>query len=228
MGRFKSLVFGLLVLLSGNCRLIQAATLSQTFNFSDTATVSGSGKIVHANSSGIISTNFNPFNSSLGTLMSFKIDWTATVTASGTTSATGGSFSPSLGGTLYIGANSYGGDGGGNGTGGGPNTFVGPISAGINNSNSFLVSNAGVTYNANILSTVTGGSPFNIRYSNGSGDTIFTSYTNMASTTSTLTGSVTLTYTYEAASVPEPTSFSIGSLLCTSLIAMRRRKARIS
>lgn len=228
MGRFKSFFFGLLVFLSASGGLVQSATLSQTFNFSDTVTVSGTGKIVHANASGIISSNFNPFNSSLGTLQSFKIDWTATVTASGTTSATGGSFNPSLGGTLYIGANSYDGDGGSNGTGGGPNTFVGPITAAINKSNSFLVSNANVTYNPNILSTVTGGSPFNIRYSNGGTDTIYTNYSTMASITSVLTGSVTLTYTYEAAAVPEPTSFAIGSLLCTSLIAMRRRKARSS
>lgn len=226
MGIFKSFLRGLVVLLSVSCGLSQAATISQTFNFSDTQTVSGTGRIVHATTAGIIATDFDPFNASLGTLQSFAIDWTATVTASGVTSSSGGSFSPQLGGQLFIATNAYDGTGNSNGTGAGPNTAVGPISATINKSSLFLVSNASVTYNPALLFTVIGGSPFSLTYSNPSTDTIFTSYNTMASITSSLTGSVTLTYNYDAATVPEPTSFAIGSILCMGWLAMRRSTRR--
>ncbi len=223
MGLFKSFLCGLVVLLSASCGLSQAATISQTFNFSDTQTASGTGRIVHATTAGIIATDFDPFNISLGTLQSFAIDWTATVTASGVTSSSGGSLNTQLGGTLYIATDVYDGTGNSNGNGSGPNTAVGPVSATINKSNLFLVSNSSVTYNPALLATVIGGSPFSITYSSPSNDTIYTGYSTMASITSSLTGSVTLTYNYDAATVPEPTSFAIGSILCMGLLAMRRR-----
>jgi hypothetical protein len=222
MGLIKSVFYGVLVSLSVCCGLGQAATMSQTFNFSDTSSGSGTGSIVHAGSAGLIGTGFNPFNSSLGTLKSFQIDWTVTTTASGTTSSSGGNFGLNLGGNLYLGTSGYSGMGGGNSTGGGPNSVIGPISATATDTNAFLVSNAGITYNPAMLAAVTGSSNFSLKFVGY----VYTSYTTMDSINSAMNGSVTLTYTYDPApnTVPEPTSFAIGSVLFTGLVAMRRRR----
>ena len=112
--------------------------------------------------------------------------------------------------------------GGGNNTGGGPNVPIGPISADATATNSFLVSEAGTSYDPALLAAVTGGSSFVLKYASP----VKTSYSSMASVNSVMNGSVTLTYTYDPAPnpVPEPTSLAIGSVLFTGLIAMRRRR----
>jgi hypothetical protein len=222
MGLMKSVFYLVLVSLSACCGLGHAATVSRTVNFSDTVNTSGDGEILHANSNGLIGTGFNPFNSSLGTLRSFQIDWTVTITASGTTSASGGNLSQSLGGSLLLNTTNYGGMGGGNNTGGGPNVPIGPISANATDTKSWLVSEAGTSYDAALLATVTGGSTFDLKFVSPDK----TSYATMASVNSVMNGSVTLTYTYDPAPnpVPEPTSMAIGSVLFTGLIAMRRRR----
>ena len=222
MGLMKRFFYVVLVSLSACCGLGQAATVSRTVNFSDTRSVSGPGDIFHADSNGLIGTGFNPFDSSLGTLRSFQIAWTVTITASGTTSASGGTLSQSLGGFLLLDTVSYSGMGGGSNTGGGPNVPIGPISATATDTKSFLVSEAGFTYNPAMLAAVTGGSSFDLKYVSP----VKTSYASMASADSVMNGSVTMTYTYDPAAnpVPEPTSMAIGSVLFTGLIAMRRRR----
>jgi hypothetical protein len=222
VGLMKRVFYVVLVSLSACCGLGHAATVSRTVNFSDTVSTSGTGEILHADSNGLIGTGFNPFVSSLGTLTSFQIDWTVTIVASGTTSATGGNLSQSLGGALFLNTTSYSGMGNGNNTGGGANLPIGPISATATDTNSFLVSEAGTSYNPALLAAVTGGSSFDLKYVSP----VKTSYATMASVNSVMNGSVTLTYTYDPAPnpVPEPTSLAIGSVLFTGLIAMRRRR----
>jgi hypothetical protein len=224
MGLMKRVFYFVLVSLSACCGLGHAATVSRTVNFSDTVSTSGTGEILHADSNGLIGTGFNPFVSSLGTLTSFQIDWTVTIVASGTTSATGGNLSQSLGGALFLNTTSYSGMGNGNNTGGGANLPIGPISATATDTNSFLVSEAGTSYNPALLAAVTGGSSFDLKFVSS----VETSYTTMASVNSVMNGSVTLTYTYDPAPnpVPEPTSLAIGSVLFTGLIAMRRRRCQ--
>jgi hypothetical protein len=218
----KSVFYFVLVSLSACCGLGHAATVSRTVNFSDTVNTSGTGEILHADSNGVTGTGFNPFVSSLGTLRSFQIDWTVTITASGTTSASGGSLSQSLGGQLLLNTTTYNGMGGGNNTGGGPNVPIGPISADATATNSFLVSEVGTSYDPALLAAVTGGSSFDLKFASP----VKTSYASMDSVNSVMIGSVTLTYTYDPAPnpVPEPTSLAIGSVLFTGLIAMRRRR----
>jgi hypothetical protein len=222
MGLMKRVFYVVLVSLSACCGLGQAATVSRTVNFSDTRSASGTGDFFHADSNGLIGTGFNPFDSSLGTLRSFQIAWTVTITASGTTSASGGSLSQSQGGSLFLNTAAYWSMGGGNSTGGGPNVPIGPISADATATNLFLVSGAGTSYDPALLAAVTGGSSFDLKYASP----VKTSYATMASVNSVMNGSVTLTYTYDPAAnpVPEPTSMAIGSVLFTGLIAMRRRR----
>jgi hypothetical protein len=219
VGLMKRVFYVVLVSLSACCGLGQAATVSRTVNFSDTRIASGTGDIFHADSNGLIGTGFNPFDSSLGTLISFQIDWTVTLTASGTTSASGGSLSQNHSGALSLNTTSYNGMGNGNSTGGGPNVPIGPISANATKTDLFLVSGGAP---AALLAAVTGGSSFVLKYDSP----IKTSYSSMASVDSVMNASVTLTYTYDPAPnpVPEPTSLAIGSVLFTGLIAMRRRR----
>lgn len=199
---------------------VQAGVIVQTRNFSNEQTESGSGRIIHAGDSGLVGQAFNPFSSSRGVLDSFTIEWTKTVVASGTTDATAGSFSISLGGSYRVGTSSYTGNGGGNGGSADPGTAIPEKTATVTNTYSFLPSNANVTYDPNILSQITGGSPFDLSYWGGV-YTISTYYENMATITSRLTGSVKLTYNYTA-TVPEPASMWIGASLLAGTVGFRR------
>lgn len=195
-----------------------AATIIQTESFNLTATASGGGTTVLADSNGL-SASFSPFNQSLGTLLSFLIEWDLLMAAEGTTSGSGGSFTISIGGTFYVDDRSYNGGGDGGGTGSGPNTFISD-SAMVMSSDNFLVTNAGVTYDPAILTAVLGMSNFDLEYRNVS-DTAFTSFNDMAEITSELTGSVTLTYNYTPA-IPAPAS-SLLLLLGLGLMGRQQR-----
>lgn len=225
MGRFRIFFCGLVVSISACLGASQAATVSRTVNFSNTISGSGSGAIQNADGNGLIGTNFNPFDNSLGTLQSFQVLWTVSVTASGVSSASqNGSLTSSLSGTVYFSTSSYAGFGGGQNASGVPGSSISATGTGTNNK-FFLVSDANVNYDPFILATVTGGSLFDLSFSSGGiSTTIGTTFNDMASISSEMTGSVTLTYFYAASGVPEPTSFAIVSVLCTGLIAMQRRR----
>lgn len=204
---------------------VQAGVVTQTKTFSDTQTNSGTGQIVHAGLSGLTE-SFNPFNSALGTLDSYTITWSTTTTGSGTTGNAGGAYTLNQGGTFYVGTSPYSGGGAGNSASGVANTVLEQKTSTVNNTKTFLPSEAGVTYDPAIYGRVIGSSPFTLSYG-GNSPTIYTTYNVMATVTSTLSGSVTLTYNYTAAPVPEPASMWIGASLLASTVGFRRfrRKA---
>lgn len=94
--------------------------------------------------------------------------------------------------------------------------------------NTFLVSNAGVTYNPAFLAAVTGGSP--VTFSWGIGPVAGTA-TGIASGTLTGTGSLRVTYDYTPfqteAPVPEPATGLVFAAGVAALVGYRRRRAAV-
>jgi hypothetical protein len=201
-----------------------AGVVTQVKNFNDTQSGSGAGTFVHSGTAGL-SDSFNPFDSSLGTLDSFSIAWVVALNANGSADAGGGTVQVQMGGSFYVDTNSYSGGGGGDNTGSGPFGTFRTVTAVVTNTQSFLVSNAGVSYNPAILASVTGGTPFQLSYGSGS-NVITTSYSGTSSVTAVMTGSATLTYNYTAAPVPEPSSMLIGGSLFAGVAGMRRLRKR--
>lgn len=178
---------------------VQASVITSTANFNDTKSSSGSGQITFTE----LTANFAPFNASLGTLQSFIFDWEVTLSTSSITSSAGGGFSQSIGGNTYINTFSYHGGGGGGSNGGGPNTTLPATPSPVSIQDTYLVANA----NPTILSIVTGGSNFDLAYKPTSGPNLaIVNFTNMAAISSSLTGSVSVSYDYTPA-VPEPSTY---------------------
>ncbi len=182
--------------------LAGAADLVQTATFSTSKTASGTGTLVVVPKEGLSKGPFDPFDPSLGTLDSFTISWSSTLSTSGVVnSSANGSFNASISGNFWVNDVFYTGTGSGNGTGGATAAALGPISVPVVNTKVFKVSEAGSAYAPSILSAVTGGSAFNLSWINSSTLTTFSelatvSYTNLASLTSSLTSTATLTYAY--------------------------------
>jgi len=164
---------------------------------------SGSANLVN---SGFFSANMQPFNSSLGTLLSFTAKWEISGLLSGFAGPTGGnasgSFTNPTGGVLFtIAGGIYDGSGGGNGNGAGPDQpFIVILPAGgpIVSDKTFAVADAGVTYDPAILTAVTGTSPFAAAFTGG----VTVSYGTVVNLAASVTGKVTLTYTYQSTSSP--------------------------
>jgi hypothetical protein len=224
--RLLSILFCSLTLLgSFPGQQVRAAVVTQTYTFNDSQTGTGSGTLVHANLDGLIA-DLDPFNSALGTLNSFSIVWTASVVAEGTTGATSGNISMGFGGAFRVGSASYNGTGDGNSNGAGPGSTIPQITISINNTSVFLPSNAGVTYDPAILALITGSNPVQLSYASKSSNTAYTTFNDVATVSSVLSGTVTLTYDYTPAAVPEPTSMLIGGSLFAGVIGMRRMRKR--
>lgn len=233
--RILGLLAALLMLSSG----LRAAVVTQTATFSDTQNASGTGTLVHGGPSGFSSNVFRPFNSSLGTLISFTIDWSASIVASGTVNSgvAGGFVTSELNGNLELLASSltesYNSMGGNAGDSKGPGVALGPITATATNSKTYLVSNAGVTYNPAVRDAVMGlgsytpSSAFTLQFANGTTNTAKVEYSNVAGVTSTFTGNVTLTYTYTPApSVAEPGATAPLLAGAIALLGWRFRRRR--
>ncbi len=203
------------ILLAGTA---QASVITTTVTFTNTQSASGSGTIIHAGSSGL-SGNFSPFNAALGTLDSYLIDWEVAITASGTPILLGGSFGETLGGGVYVNSINYNGGGNSTSAGSGNNTPIPAKTLNLSVVQDFPVATA----NPAISSAVTGGSDFSLTYKTG-GNTAYSSYTNMADFTSTLTGSASITYNYTP-SVPEPSTYL---LLTISLGAVGYARKRMN
>jgi hypothetical protein len=179
------------------------ATVTQSHDFAASnagSLYNGDGSAVELVNSSFFSTNMQPFNPALGTLQSFTVKWeNISGTLSGTVGpVSAGSASGSFGGSFTLAGSPYGSNGGGNGGGNGPGLpleVIFPASP-IVSDQTFTVANAGVTYDPAILAAVTGTSPFAAAFTSPA----TVSYTNVVDLAASVTGKVTLTYTYEPAS----------------------------
>jgi|GEM_PF-1722008 hypothetical protein len=194
----KSLKFILCAALFPICSL-PAAVLTQSANFSrnELFNTPGNPPVMPAD---FLSTTFQPFNASLGTLESFTIAWTLQVEWDYVVGV-GGNSSISGGVTASLGGISYNGTGGGNGY-----SFPGSGTLQINPSMSstYIVSEISGGTAASLLGIVTGADPFTARYASS----INASLIGDASVDVRVASTAALTYTY-AAAIPEPASFGL-------------------
>jgi hypothetical protein len=197
----------------------KAQTVVQTVNFDETTNYPGvSGSFEHVGSS-FFTGVFDPFDGSLGTLESFVIEWTLINTATGNLGVSGGSVSMSVSGSLLLDGIFYrGGVVNADGTGGPPNAGI-SLSASIAETDTFLVSGAGVDYGFGLLSVVTGADSFTLAFNAPVNFSVSGSATFDASTL----GDVTLTYSYTP--VPEPSSSAaLLGAFAVGLAVWRRRR----
>lgn len=212
----KSLKLILCAALFPLCSL-QAAVLTQSVNFSrnELFNTPGNTLVMPAD---FLSTTFQPFDATLGTLESFTIAWTLHVEWDYVVGV-GGNSSVSGGVTASLGDTSYNGTGGGNG-----HSFPGSGTLQINPSisSTYIVSEISGGTGAILLGIVTGADPFAARYlssikANLSGD---------ASVDVRVASTAALTYTY-AAAIPEPASFGLlAGLGMVGYLAGVRRTSR--
>jgi len=187
---------------------LQGEEVTQSRAFSVNKTASGTGTLILLDTdsnglNGLVGTGLSPFDPSLGTLTSFTINWSTSLTASGTVSPSAqgaGSFNMQIGGNFYLNSAQYSGAGGGGGNGGGPGSVINPVVATAGESKVFQVAGAGTAYNPAILTAVTGSSDFSLSYIGGTitspGNFANITYSGLSNLNSLLEGSVTLTYTY--------------------------------
>jgi len=176
---------------------LMAETVTQTANFSASNTGnlyngSGSKNIVE---SGFFSANMLPFNTALGTLQSFTVKWEISGSLAGTSGPTGGNASGSLGGSFMINGSVYSSGGGGNGNGAGPDQaleVIFPLTP-IVSEQTFSVSDAGGRYDPAILAAVIGAIPFAVAFDSAAP----VNYGTIVNLAASVSGKVTLTYTYE-------------------------------
>jgi hypothetical protein len=203
----------------------EAQTLVQTVTFDKTTTYEGaSGSFNHVDSAFFTGT-FNPFDSSLGELVSFQVTWTLSNTAIGTIVDASGGVTISLGGYTYI-AGDVATSGGSNGSDGGDPGYEFSLSVPINIDSAFLVSESGSTYDPAYYNTVTGAGTFTLNYASA----VNLNVSSVANFEMTTTGSVTLTYNYiPASAVPEPASFAaiFGGLVFAGTALSRRRRVAV-
>ena len=183
-------------------------TQSQEFAASNVGNLyNGDGTAVELVNSSFFNTNMLPFDPSLGTLQSFTVKWeNISGTLSGTGGpGTGGSASGNFtGGSFMIAGSPYAGGGGGNGNGAAPDApleVIFPASP-IASEQTFPVT--GGTYDPAILTAVTGTSPFAVAFTSAAS----VSYTNVVDLAASVTGKVTLTYTYAPVSNQTYTSWA--------------------
>lgn len=155
---------------------------------------SGSRELVGPN---YFTATVEPFDDSLGTLLSFTIRCELDGALAGTvgTADTVGSASGGLGGTFFLGGISFDGTGGANGGGGATGTPL-AVDFGIPTyDRTLLLSDAGVTYNPALVDVVTGSQPFEVLYQSA----VNVNFANMEDLQASIAGSLTVTYTYEPA-----------------------------
>ena len=201
--RFGSL---LLVLISISAQT-RGAEVTQTRTLSTSKTTSGTGTLVVSDatasgSNGFTGTGFTPFDPALGTLTSFTINWSTTLTASGTVSPSAseiGGVTLQIGGNFYLNSDNYSGTGGGGGNAGGPGSVINPVVATAGESKTFQVAGAGTAYNPALLTAVTGTADLSLSYRGtlgSQGNLAQITYNALSNLSGTYEGTVTLTYTY--------------------------------
>ena len=195
-----------------------AATITQTVNFSTSASFSEAldTEIVPE---GFFSGTFQPFDTALGALESWTDVWSIALGTSYTCSEACGASLDALGAFSYAGvANTLAGVGS---SGGVPPGETLNLVAYLNHTNTFFRSDADVSFNQSILSTVEGSSAFPLKWeapvdlsaSGGAG---------------TFNAAGTLTLTYEYTPVPEPSTFSLFALGLFGMGCLGRRRPKRS
>ncbi|MEY4243796.1 MAG: hypothetical protein RLZZ245_1381 [Verrucomicrobiota bacterium] len=176
----------------------RGAEVAQTRSFSVSRSGVESSPLVVVGGEGLTGTSFSPFDPALGTLTSFTIHWNTVLSTSGTVGPdSSGGFNAQIGGNFSVNSTNYDGTGNGGGMGGGPGSLIGPVTLPTSNSRTFLVSGAGSAYDPALLTAVTSTSDFTLSYrENSSANLATVSPSGLSSLSSSLTGSVTLTYTY--------------------------------
>lgn len=177
--------------------------------------------LVVAGLEGLSGASFSPFNPVLGTLTAFTIQWNTVLTTSATVGPdSSGSFTSQIGGNFYLNSTDYDGTGNGGGTGGGPGSTIAPLTVTAAGSKTFLVSGAGTAYNPAILAAVAGTTDFTLSYLGGTSSSpanlAKVSFSGLSSLTSSLTGGVTITYTYTPPVSNVATGSAIGGRLNAS------------
>ncbi len=216
----SSYVFFSGLALSGAAGL-QAQTVVQTVNFNESATYTSVSGPVQLVDSSFFAGVFDPFDDALGTLDGFVIEWTLANTATGNLGGAGGSVSLTVVGSFTLsGENYHDAVTGIDATGGPPNAGI-SLSAPIAETDTFLVSAAGVDYDAGLLAAVTGDGSFTIGFNAPVNFSVSGSATFDASTA----GNVTLTYQYTPTVVPEPAGVAaLAGLGALGAVVWRRRR----
>jgi hypothetical protein len=155
----------------------------------------------------------------LGELVSFQITWDLSTEAAGTYNGNRGRLGLEIDGPLELDGGRYGLANEATQDGGGIEDTV-SASIAVYDDSTFLVSDAGVGYNSELYDVVTGADSFTLSLVSP----VYVDARDVGEVTLTTTGSVTLTYTYIAAAVPEPASYAaIFGGLALAGTALRRR-----
>jgi hypothetical protein len=135
-----------------------------------------------------------PFDESLGTLVSFTIQCRIQGELNGSVlmDAPGGSASGGMGGTFYLGGLAFDGTGGSNGTGGPGGAPLEATFSIPDYERTLLVSEAGMAYNPALLDFVTGDATFDLSYESA----VTISHSSVQDLFASVEGSLTLIYTY--------------------------------
>ncbi len=195
-----------------------ATSIVQVMPVAITASGTGFGYV----SPDILVTGIQPFDSALGTLTSFELAWTLTLTGSATNDGEGyARIQGQANGAYFVGSSIWGGNSGSAIAG---SDDAGPLnfSFDVNGSRLFQVSDAGAAYGQKILDLVTGPNPYPADW---------TSYTISTPVrtipwTGGVDGNFTVTYNYEAAApaAPEPGTFGLMSGVVLAGIAILRKR----
>ena len=214
----------------GNYQIVQTGSTNQSYSAFG-ANNSGSHNF---NTPAPVSINpFSSYNTGSGTLNSVTVRWDHTMSFSGTTGSGAGGISFGGGGTAYINSIGYSGDGNSNGTSGGPNqavSFPTTIWCGSNPCDyTFTAANAGVTYDPNIWTVLSGNSVYTVTSTNA----VSGSWTNIVSGLVSMNSLATVTYAYYGDPVPAnvplaPSTALLGLGLAAIGLSRRARQGSTS
>jgi hypothetical protein len=186
-----------------------ADTLKQPapFTLSNTGDLYSGTGIRELGAPGVFTADFQPFQSSLGTLISFTVGCRISGKLQGVAGMEGqtGSAGCAMGGTFTIGGLAFNGTGG---LGSGEAAAGEPLEVAIgipDFETSLTAANAGVSYDPQILELLTGSNSVPLAFSTG----VMVNFTNVRDLGADIAATLTLTYTYEPVAGGAPASYSV-------------------